>query len=308
MIDIPAYNRRKGVLMELHHLRTFVIVAEEQNVTKAAKRLYMTPPAISAHIKALEEELNVTLFVRTSQGMHITEKGELLRAKAEQTLRAARDLVNQATQMQSYLIGTLSIGLNSSPAFLRIAPLITEINVQCSGIELAFHNSVSGKIIDSLINRELDAGFIFNPSPVESITTRRLALVDLVIAAPKQWKTQLQCATWADIAQLPWICSSYYCPFQTIIDDLFANRNLDYRRVVQSEDDMTKMQLVSAGVGVALLERSEAEHAASEGKLTLWQHEPIQSELHFGYLWERQADPLMTALESVICAIWHDER
>src|SRR5215470_18085481 len=164
--------------MELHHLRTFVIVAEEKNVTRAARRLYMTPPAVSAHIKALEEELNVTLFVRTSQGMHITDKGELLRAKAEQTLRAAQDLVNHATQMQAYLMGKLAIGLNTSPAFLRVADIVIQMNAQCPGIELAFSSSVSGKIIDSLQRGDLDVGFIFAASPVESIVTRRLALVD----------------------------------------------------------------------------------------------------------------------------------
>ncbi len=67
--------------MELYQLRTFVIVAEEENLTRAAKRLYMTPPSVSAHIKTLEEELNVQLFERTPKGMEITEQGKLLKAK-----------------------------------------------------------------------------------------------------------------------------------------------------------------------------------------------------------------------------------
>src|ERR1041385_1486809 len=108
---VAILSRR--LTMELYHLRTFVIVAEEKNVTRAAKRLFMTPPAVSAHIKALEEELNVTLFVRTPQGMQITEKGALLKAKAEQTLRSAQDMVNHATQMQDYLMGRLAFGLRS---------------------------------------------------------------------------------------------------------------------------------------------------------------------------------------------------
>src|SRR5579863_5456769 len=132
--------------MELYQLRTFVIVAEEENLTKAAKRLFMTPPAVSAHIKALEEELNVTLFVRTPQGMQITEKGLLLKTKVEQTLRAAQNIVNHATQMQDYLMGRMMLGLNATPGFLRVGQLVTQMGQNYPGMDLGFENSVSGRI------------------------------------------------------------------------------------------------------------------------------------------------------------------
>ena len=78
--------------MELYQLRSFVIVAEEKNVSKAAKRLFTTPPSVNAHIKDLETEWNVALFDRTARGMKITEQGEILKEKAQQTLQAAQDL------------------------------------------------------------------------------------------------------------------------------------------------------------------------------------------------------------------------
>lgn len=106
--------------MELYQLRTFVIVAEEENLTRAAKRLYMTPPSVSAHIKALEDELNVQLFERTSKGMEITGHGQLLKAKAEQILHAAQDLVNHATKMQQFLMGQVNFGLNATANFLAL--------------------------------------------------------------------------------------------------------------------------------------------------------------------------------------------
>jgi len=65
-----------------------VIVAEEGNLTRAAKRLYTTPSTISMHIKALEEELGVQLFVRSNQGMAITAKGQQILDKARATLHA----------------------------------------------------------------------------------------------------------------------------------------------------------------------------------------------------------------------------
>ena len=64
--------------MELYHLKTFVTVAEERHLTRAAERLCVSQPAISAHIKALEEELGLALFERTPKGMLPTAAGEAL--------------------------------------------------------------------------------------------------------------------------------------------------------------------------------------------------------------------------------------
>lgn len=72
--------------MELNYLQTFVVVAEEKTITHAAQRLFTTPSSISVHIKNLEEELGVQLFVRTPRGMQITEKGQILLEKARHTL------------------------------------------------------------------------------------------------------------------------------------------------------------------------------------------------------------------------------
>src|SRR5688572_25004422 len=110
--------------MELIHLQTFVVVAEEKSITQAAKRLFTTPSSISVQIKSLEDELGVQLFQRTARGMQITEKGQALLLKARQTLASVTDLVNQATEMRAYLMGEVSLGLNASLSYLRLPRLI----------------------------------------------------------------------------------------------------------------------------------------------------------------------------------------
>ena len=70
--------------MELYQLRTFAMVADEGNLSRAAKRLHASQPAVSAQIKALEEELGVHLFLRTPKGMTLTADGLRLREHAGQ--------------------------------------------------------------------------------------------------------------------------------------------------------------------------------------------------------------------------------
>src|SRR3954470_620087 len=82
--------------MELRHLRYFVAVAEEQNVTRAAARLHVSQPPLSRQIRELEDELGVKLFERTARSIEITEAGRIFLQEA----RAVLQRVDQA-------IGTL---------------------------------------------------------------------------------------------------------------------------------------------------------------------------------------------------------
>jgi DNA-binding transcriptional LysR family regulator len=64
--------------MELYQLRIFLTIARTGNLTRAAERLNASQPAVSSQIKALEEELGVTLFARTPRGMELTQEGRIL--------------------------------------------------------------------------------------------------------------------------------------------------------------------------------------------------------------------------------------
>ncbi len=290
--------------MELYQLRTFVAVAEEKNVTRAAKRLYTTPPSVSAHIKALEEELNVVLFERTSKGMQITQKGQVLWSKATQVLHSAQDLVNHATQMQSYLMGHLNVGLNTTPQFLKVGPVVQQMQQTCPGIDLNFVGSSSGKIWLDLKRQTLDVGHLFGSVSDDALKTHYLGQAKLVVAGPKAWQNELTKATWTDLAAWPWVCSTGYCPFQDIVAARFAQIKITYQKVVSSDDEATKSELVKAGVGLALLERSECELAGQTGDIAIWDKEPVQCDLSLAYLRERADDPLIQALQKVVVSLW----
>ena len=290
--------------MDLHQLRIFVTVAEEQHLTRGSQRLYMTPPSVSAQIKSLEDELGVSLFNRTPKGMTLTEQGRQLKLKAEETLKAAQGLINHATVMQSQLMGQLRVGLNASPAFLRISELVHALHDQSPEIVLEFVSESSGSIIDQLQHDRIDIGFLFGASPTEVITTQYLCTSEVVIAGPSHWRDRLQTMDWAALSQLPWIGSDYYCPFETMTRELFVQRGLSYHHTVQSHDEATKSELVGAGVGMAMLELTEAEQARQQGSVIIWETEPMYCELHIGWATNRNDDPLISALRNVLSDIW----
>ncbi len=290
--------------MELHQLEVFVIVAEEENITRAAKRLFTTPSSISMTVKSLEDELGVQLFQRTSRGMQITERGRLLYDKAQNTLRAAQELANYAAEIQSNLIGRVIVGLNSPPPKMRVTEWVRDINKNYTGIDLQLVSSHSGRIMEHLKTGAIDVGFVCGKIDDPQLTSYYLTDFELVVGVPMQWQDELRHATWEQLAQYPWIGADIYCPFQTWAQAIFEQHALNYQRAIQTDDDATRIALVMAGVGLSLLEASEARQEAEKGKLFIPELDPIYCPLLVVCATHRQHEPLIKAVRERIIKQW----
>ena len=112
--------------MELYQLRSFAAIAELGQLTRAAEKLHVSQPAVSAQLKALEDKLGLALFERTATGMVLTVPGARLLLEAEKVLAAARDLQNVALSFKGELTGKASIGTLSDPKLTRIGEFMSD--------------------------------------------------------------------------------------------------------------------------------------------------------------------------------------
>lgn len=111
--------------MELKHLRSFVFVAETGSFSIAASRCYVTQSAVSQHIKALEEELDCKLLIRTSHDITLTESGEALLPRAKEILKQTEDCKEHINAINNVISGELRIGIGSFiTPYIRKAALI----------------------------------------------------------------------------------------------------------------------------------------------------------------------------------------
>jgi DNA-binding transcriptional LysR family regulator len=110
--------------MEIYQVRAFVTAAKLGNVTRTAEALHLTQPAITAQIKALEEELGVALFDRRPGRISLTRAGEALLAEAEEVLTAAGRLQGRARELQGEVTGSFAIGTVADPDALRLGSLL----------------------------------------------------------------------------------------------------------------------------------------------------------------------------------------
>src|SRR6185369_11615858 len=94
-------RRYAGRRMELRHLRYFVAVAEEQNVTRAAARLHVSQPPLSRQIRDLEDELGVALFEHSAKAVRLTEAGRVFLTEARAVVQRADEAVQTVRAVAS---------------------------------------------------------------------------------------------------------------------------------------------------------------------------------------------------------------
>jgi len=144
--------------MEIHHLKTFVTVAREGSITRASELLHLSQPAVSAHIKAIEDVAGQPLFERTPRGMRLTASGQRLVVKAEQTLAAHRSLLNETELLKGRVSGTLRFGAGSSTSDATVARFLARFSLRCPEVQVELTHGTSLETLGGLRNGSLDAG------------------------------------------------------------------------------------------------------------------------------------------------------
>ena len=97
--------------MTITQIKYFITVVKCASYTKAAEQLFISQPALSRHIKNMEEELNIQLFVRTNNGIHLTPAGSSLYVGMLDLYQNYIEMVNKAEKIQKGLNGSLKIGI-----------------------------------------------------------------------------------------------------------------------------------------------------------------------------------------------------
>jgi DNA-binding transcriptional LysR family regulator len=290
--------------MELYQLRSFVTVAEVGHLTRAAERLHVSQPALSAQIRSLEETLGVTLFDRGSSGMTLTAAGRHLLPEARDIVAKATALRGLAQSLQGNTAGRVSVGTLADPSVLRLGEILALARERHPLLEIELQHEVSGAAFAKVRDGELDASFYYGPLTHPAIASLPLGMLVYRVAAPFAWRDRVENADDAAIAALPWIMTPPISTHHALATHFFAARGLEPATVLEADNELVIRSLVVAGVGVALLRDDLALAAQQAGEVVLWEPARIETMLQFVWPQARSAEPPLAALISVVEEAW----
>ncbi len=149
--------------MELRVLNYFLMVAREENITKAAQLLHVTQPTLSRQLMQLEDELGVKLFDRSSHSIILTSEGMLLKRRAQEMLNLAEKTRNELTQNEENLTGLISIGSGELQSMNELANLISGFRCHHPFITFDIYSGNAEGIKARIENGALDIGLLLEP-------------------------------------------------------------------------------------------------------------------------------------------------
>lgn len=282
--------------VNFNQLRSFLLVAEEGNLTRAAQRRHSTPSAVSAHLQQLEDRLGIVLFERNRQGMTLTESGERLLPAARRVLMAVRELGDAAADLNGNRRRSVRLGLNAPPEHLGIGPLMAAAARGEPPLVVQLESSMSERIMDDVVAGRLDAGFVYGPVEDRALAREPLGQRRLHVAAPGHFALDRLPDDPVERAALPWIWPGVDgCPFRRVMSVILGAREPDANILTHIDGEESIRALVRAGMGIGLLEARYAREAAGDGRLKVLEPSwPI--DLGLVYRADRADDAAITAL------------
>ena len=251
------YSRR----MELRHLRYFVVVAEEQNVTRAAERLHVSQPPLSRQIKDLEEELGVALFQRTAKSVALTEAGKIFLNEARTVLLQAEKAVQTVRAVASGERGKLRVGYAPSLTVELLPKALRSFESSCPGVRVTLHDLSTEECVQKLNARKLDVAITVQPagSSMRGLTFERLITYPLCCAVavthPLARKRSVALARLRQERLLGYSQEDYPEYFEWIVE-IFKPNPIDPCGMEQYDSATGLIAAVEAGRGVALVSTS----------------------------------------------------
>ena len=250
--------------MNFQNLQYFLIVAEEMNVTRAAKRLHISEQALSRQIGKLEKELDVQLFERTPR-FTLSPAGKRLKAAAEQIGNIQRQLHLELDDLTHNNTGELRIGISYTRGQALLPRLLPPFHRKHPGITVTIAEGSSSELQEDLAKGRIDLLIGYVPRDLDAFEAAELGRERLFLVAPKTYMTDLfgeaademrrRFAQGVDIRafkDLPFILLDRDDRVRRMADRLFSRYDITPRILLETRNIQTAFALAMEGMGLTI--------------------------------------------------------
>ena len=290
--------------MELRHLRYFIGVAEEENVSRAALKLHVSQPALSRQIRDLEEELGFLLLERSAKSVRLTEAGRAFLTEARAVLQRTEDAVKAARAIATGGRGELHVGYAPSLTARILPPTLRAFQAELPNVRVRLHDLSTEEMLAGLREGKLQIAFVvrLTPALLRGLRFEELARESICLAvAPKHPLAGRRTVTLAEVAREPLVTYSRkdYPDAHENLAAMFAAIKSKPRIAEEHDSVSSLIAAVEAGNGVAIAPQSLT--CTAGPRLKLIPFSPAPAPLIIGAAWSK--DGLTAAAERFLkCA------
>ena len=164
--------------MELRLLRYFLTVAKEQSFTKAAEQLHITQPTLSRQMAAFEEELGVTLFIRSGKKISLTDEGILLKRRALEILNLVEKTLEELKGKEDVVEGNITIGCGEFAAVETLAEICKTYKEKYPLVQIVLHTATADAVYEMMNKGLVDIALFMEPVDTEGMDYIRITDCD----------------------------------------------------------------------------------------------------------------------------------
>jgi DNA-binding transcriptional LysR family regulator len=254
--------------MDFKHLRAFVTVAETGNVTRASVLLNVVQPAVSRYLRLLEEDVGAALFVRSAQGMQLTQEGEVLLAHARRVLDEVDKARAQLGSSHGAMGGIVTVGLLASTCDMLAASIVRSAAQRHPHVRIRLSTGEPDRLLEDLETGVIDVAVVYDTAP--ALTVKLTALLEeeyCVVGQPQAGFSMSRPVKVEKLASLPLILPRAPRGLRLLIDHAARTAGIDLHVTAETNSVAVQRALVVGGLGCTVLPSVAIAEELSRGTL-----------------------------------------
>ena len=290
-------------MVNLELYRVFYTVAKCGSLTRAAEELYISQPAVSQSIKQLENQLGVTLFIRTHRGMQLTEQGgKMIFEEVERALRLFDEAESRLEQTKGSASGTIRIGASDTIFEYFLADKIVDFHEKFPAVKIELMADFTPDTIEKLKANRCDVAFVNLPIEVDpelELEGNCMRLNDIFIASDKFQELSAGVISLSKLKKYPLIMMDKNTVARHALDAFMGRMGVELTAAIEVGSWDLMKRLVEKGMGIGVIPREYATAKLEEGTLFEVRTDPVLPVRSVGMLLPKNK-PVSYALHSFI--------
>ena len=254
-----------------YRLHVFRQVAEMRSLTRASKALHLSQPAVTKHIKLLEEELRVPLFVRSSTGVALTDAGTILLQYVQATEKSRAAMMEKLRGPAGVLAGRLRLGASMTIASYYLPEILVGFRARHASVTCDVVEGNTDIIVGLLLDQRIELGLVEGPCRRREIQVRPFYEDEIIwIAAPSDALAKMKTVTPKALLERPVISRELGSGTRRVVELALRQEGIPLSRLrIEQELPSTEAikRMVAAGAGIGYVSRLSVGQELASGQL-----------------------------------------